>query len=383
MPSTAVMSHNATDNRWSTACETGDDPRAVSTFGLRRSDKTSIAPQRPTRRGSDMSEAPPAFCSSQRKQSQQTVKSPKKQQHDDSSKKKKESSAKKSPKKNVEPIAPPVIVQNKKNFEDSLKRLELEDITETEHTDELSDSDPLPTTRSPTHKHYGSYNNNNDLNISIHTAPACVSRYAMSPKKTTPIDRNDRYANFDSGFGEKRESRMHRVQRINSSDRVMPSLESQQRAIANSRRKKDCAKIVQEEEVHESAAVEACSSNLVINDLNLSVHTAPADVRRYKHTNKTSSMDKDERYANFDSGFGEKRESRMRRVQRIKSSDRVMPSWESQQRAIANSRRTATAETSGNRLQQELESVRSSPRMSIKDRMAIFSGSSSELSTPL
>lgn len=242
MPSPA-----AADSRWSAMDESGH--RSVGSLGLRRSDKMSIAPKKPMRRNDsdDAMSEPPAFTSSHRKQS---LVSPTK-------------------KEKAEPIAPPKFVQNKdKSMDESLKRLDLEDITETEFTEDCSES--------------------HDADLS--NSPTLLGRKAASSTS--------------------------------------------------------------------------------------SVQTAPASIHQY------SKPSKDERYANFDSGFGERRESRMRRVQRIKSNERVMPSLESQQRAIANRRRTSDKP---DRTQQELESVRSSTRMSIKDRMAMFNGngSSSDLSSPI
>lgn len=169
-------------------------PRSVGSLGLRRSDKSSIAPKKPARTDSDAMSEPLPFKSSHRTQSRAPT------------------------------ISPPAFVRNKGDFVETMKRLDVEDITETEVTEDLSESTDLDVSVSP-RKLVPSGNS------SVHSAPASVRQYAKPV-----LDKDQRYASFDSGFGERREARMRRVQRIKSSERVMPSLESQQRAIADRRR---------------------------------------------------------------------------------------------------------------------------------------------------
>jgi hypothetical protein len=218
---------------------------------------------------------PPSFSSSPRKQS--LANSPTRTKESVKSTKKKESVKPTKKKEPSTPINPPTFVPDKSKFEDSMKQLDIEDITETELTEDMSGSiDPYQLQATPSPRKIGS-------SSSVHTAPPALGRASYS--KPIAIDKDARYANFDSGFGERRESRMCRVQRIKSNERVLPSLESQQRAIAQNRR-------------------------------------------------RGSVKDGDD-------------------------------------------------DGTDKRAQQELESVRSTTRMSIKERMAMFNGSSSELSSPI
>jgi hypothetical protein len=117
----------------------------------------------------------------------------------------------------------------RKRFDKSLRHLELDDsITETEFADDLSIT---------------------IASVNERKSSKSVSEPAMVAIACKVMDKERRYADFETGYGERRKERMRRVQRIKSNERVLPTLESQQRAIAKRRRntgKKDGAREVEQ-----------------------------------------------------------------------------------------------------------------------------------------
>jgi hypothetical protein len=209
-----AIDHSSAHSRWS-----APNP---PTLGLRRSDKNSIAPPKKPCRPTDTVSEP------------SVRKSPKK------SSKKKETTSKTTSK-------PPPKVIHKKSLEASLKKLDLEDITETECST-FDDSDFLLQSKT-----------NNSLKNSSHSVQTAPAAY----RAHQALDKNDRYANFENGFGEQRESRMRRVHRIKSTDRVMPSVDSQLRAIAIRRQRNDGDEVSATQQELQSVR---CSASLSVKE---------------------------------------------------------------------------------------------------------------------